>query len=215
MASIAVNRLNDSSLADEISDSIEPVKILLSDIFQRLHLKEINVKMTPSAAQSRMQELNDSSLADEISDSIEPVKILLSDIFQGLHLKEKNVKITPSAAQSRMQELNKSLDTVEEVNLAEKTPKSILKKLPKLAAFINHCCHSRHYSFCIKKCGEPTCEICGPVRLPSDLCVSFQTLSQVKMSIINHLTKFTDLKHPNLTDLLWSRRARSERVFPS
>ena len=32
--------VDDSSLADEISDSIEPVKILLSDIFQRLHLKE-------------------------------------------------------------------------------------------------------------------------------------------------------------------------------
>ena len=51
--------VDDSSLADEISDSIEPVKILLSDIFQRLHLKEKNVKMTPSAAQSRMQELTD------------------------------------------------------------------------------------------------------------------------------------------------------------
>ena len=36
---------DDSSLAGEISDSIEPVKILLSDIFQRLlHLKEKKCK---------------------------------------------------------------------------------------------------------------------------------------------------------------------------
>ena len=30
---------NDSSLAGKISDSVEPVKILLSDVFQRLHLE--------------------------------------------------------------------------------------------------------------------------------------------------------------------------------
>lgn len=84
--------------------------------------------------------------------------------------------MSPSATQSRMQELNKSLDTVEEVCLTEKTPKSILKKLPKLAAFISHCCQSRHYSFCIKKCGEPTCEICRPVRLPSEVFTSVHFL---------------------------------------
>lgn len=49
---------NNSNLAGEISDSIEPVKILLSDIFQRLHLKDKAVKVSPSATQTRMEELN-------------------------------------------------------------------------------------------------------------------------------------------------------------
>ena len=45
---------NDSTLASEISDSIERVKILLSDIFQCLYLKDKTIKMSPSATQARM-----------------------------------------------------------------------------------------------------------------------------------------------------------------
>lgn len=30
--------------------------------------------------------------------------------------------------------------------------------------FLEHCCKARHYSFSIKKCGEPTCTICRPLR---------------------------------------------------
>jgi hypothetical protein len=30
--------------------------------------------------------------------------------------------------------------------------------------FLEHCCKSRHYFFSIKKCGEPTCTICRPLR---------------------------------------------------
>ena len=30
--------------------------------------------------------------------------------------------------------------------------------------FLEHCCKARHYSFSIKKCGEPTCTICRPPR---------------------------------------------------
>ena len=30
--------------------------------------------------------------------------------------------------------------------------------------FMEHCCKARHYYFSIKKCGEPTCTICRPLR---------------------------------------------------
>ena len=39
----------------------------------------------------------------------------------------------------------------------------------KLRSFISHCCRSGCYSFDILKCGNTTCELCKPVRLPSDI----------------------------------------------
>ncbi|GET04088.1 uncharacterized protein LOC105326236 [Rhizophagus clarus] len=42
-------------------------------------------------------------------------------------------------------------------------------KTPLLQKFFEHCCTARHYSFTIKKCGEPDCTICHPPRcLPED-----------------------------------------------
>ena len=38
-----------------------------------------------------------------------------------------------------------------------------------LKNFISHCCRSARYSFDILKCGNTTCELCKPVRLPSDI----------------------------------------------
>ncbi len=35
---------------------------------------------------------------------------------------------------------------------------------PLLQKFFDHCCTARHYSFTIKKCGEPGCTICHPPR---------------------------------------------------
>ena len=177
---------------------------------------EQKLKNCNNLSQIRAAVGDDSSLAGEISDSIEPVKILLSDIFQRLHLKEKNVKMSPSATQSRMQELNKSLDTVE-VCLTEKTPKSILKKLPKLTAFISHCCQSRHYSFCIKKCGEPTCEICRPVRLPSEVFTSVHFLPDPVPGEDEHYKPFdevygTETSESHRPSLIQKSK---KRVFPS
>ena len=162
---------------------------------------EQSLKNCNNLTQIRAAVANNSNLAGEISDPIEPVKILLSDIFQRLHLKDKAVKVSPSATQTRMEELNKNLDAIEEVSLTEKTPKSILKKLPKLAAFIDHCCQSRHYSFCIKKCGEPTCEVCQPVRLPSQVFKSLHFLPDPVPSDDEHYKLFDEVYGSETTEM--------------
>ena len=162
---------------------------------------EQSLKNCNNFTQIRAAVANNSNLAGEISDSIEPVKILLSDIFQRLHLKDKAVKVSPSTTQTRMEELNKNLDAIEEVSLTEKTPKSILKKLPKLAAFIDHCCQSRHYSFCIKKCGEPTCEVCQPVRLPSQVFKSLHFLPDPVPSDDEHYKLFDEVYGSETTEM--------------
>ena len=46
------------SLAEEIADSIEPVKMLICQLFQRLSLKEKKIKIGTPATQTEMQRLN-------------------------------------------------------------------------------------------------------------------------------------------------------------
>ena len=55
------------------------------------------------------------------------------------------------------------------VTFDEKWVKSVLLKHPQLQKFVEHCCHQRHYFFCITKCGKISCEICKPPRLPVDV----------------------------------------------
>ena len=50
-----------------------------------------------------------------------------------------------------------------------KTSKSVLSKKPKLKELFDHCCQTRHYSFCVKKCGSDHCRICKPLRMDPDL----------------------------------------------
>lgn len=45
---------------------------------------------------------------------------------------------------------------------------------PELRSFLTSHCQQRHYSFCVKKCGDETCEVCAAPRLPADV---FETLS--------------------------------------
>lgn len=95
------------------------------------------------------------SLADEIT-----------DFFQRLGLKGKRIKIGASATEAQMQRLNMAILSLENViDLNNKIKKVMMKNLHQLKAFIDHCCHTRHYQFSIKKCGKPSCNICRAPRL--------------------------------------------------
>lgn len=52
------------SLVQGVSDSIEPVKILLSDIIGRLKLKERSFGLYPLASESDIEEASESLLKD-------------------------------------------------------------------------------------------------------------------------------------------------------
>lgn len=43
---------------------------------------------------------------------------------------------------------------------------SDLKNRKKLSAFWTSHVKARHYFFCVKKCGEESCDVCFPRRLP-------------------------------------------------
>ena len=70
------------------------------------------------------------------------------------------------------------------------TSKSVLDKKEKLKSFYEHCCQVHHYSFCIKKCGALTCEICKPVRMDSELFKDMHFLPDPKIGTDDHYISF-------------------------
>ena len=62
-----------------------------------------------------------------------------------------------------------------------------------MCGFIKHCCMARHYSFQIKKCGVPSCEICKPVRMDWDVFTTLHFLPDPTPAGDGHYKSFCDL----------------------
>lgn len=102
-------------------------------------------------------------------DSIAPMKILLADIMRRLELKGKPFGSYSAASKEDIESVWNSLHEVDSsLKVDDKHPKASLKSHPAVEEFIKHCCQTRHYSFCIKKCGVSSCSICRPPRLPTE-----------------------------------------------
>ena len=71
------------------------------------------------------------------------------------------------------------------------------KDLSSFAQFLSHCCQSRHYSFTIKKCGQPTCIVCKPVRMPVE---DFEKLSFLPDPVPGHYLPFEDVYGTTTTE---------------
>ena len=75
-----------------------------------------------------------------------------------------------------------------------------LKDLPCLVSFLNHCCRSRHYAFCIKKCGEQTCSICKPVHMPRDIFDQIHHLPDAVHESDRHYSPFVNVYGTQTTE---------------
>jgi hypothetical protein len=67
--------------------------------------------------------------------------------------------------------------------------------------FFNHCCHSRHYFFEIRKCGIETCNICKPIRSDPETFFKLHNLPD-PIPIINqeHYKQFEDVYGTETTE---------------
>ena len=94
-------------------------------------------------------------LIPAVLDSIEPVKVLLSTVFQRLELCGKKFSMFSAASKEKLQELWYELSDVDpSLEYDVVYCQNALKELPALTTFLDHCCHSRRYSFSIKKFGR-------------------------------------------------------------
>ena len=115
-------------------------------------------------------------LKDALKDSLEPVIVLLSSLFQRLKLKGEPFAVFTFATSDDLERLQAVLEQVQPDISLENVSKKTLPSLPRLQCFLDHCCQSRHYSFCIIKCGSADCSICKPPRLPREI---FDTLHYI------------------------------------
>jgi hypothetical protein len=105
-----------------------------------------------------------------VQNSLSPVKALLSSIFTCLKLHDEYVCIFCSACLDEISNFWSTLLILDStLNMEGTFTKETIKKYLKVLKFIDHCCQESHYVFDILKCGESTCELCKPVRLPFEV----------------------------------------------
>ena len=120
-------------------------------------------------AQLRCVAKKNPDLVSAVIDSIEPVKILLSSIFQRMELQGQKFSMFSPASEEELISMWSELHSIDpSLQYGNVYRQASLKDFALLKAFINHCCHSRHYTFTIKKCGEESCTLCKPVHMPLD-----------------------------------------------
>ena len=74
-----------------------------------------------------------------------------------------------------------------------KYKKATLAKSSNLRKFFNHCCHARHYTFSVLKCGDSLCALCQPIKLTPDVFNTLKHLPDPTMQDDGHYRHFKEL----------------------
>ena len=77
--------------------------------------------------------------------------------------------VFPAATDQEIEAFWEIIHSVDDAVTRDDHAKRVLTNRPALKQFIEHCCHVRHYQFAIKKCGDLSCNICKPPRLPQPI----------------------------------------------
>ena len=77
--------------------------------------------------------------------------------------------VFPAATDQEIEAFWEIIHSVDDAVTRDDHAKRVLTNRPALKQFIEHCCHVRHYQFPIKKCGDLSCNICKPPRLPQPI----------------------------------------------
>ncbi len=108
-------------------------------------------------------------IKNETLDSVESAKIMLTDVFQRLHLKEKKFEAFTPASETDINSFSENIKLIDSAACLDGITKASMKNYEGIPKFFDHCCQVRHYSFCIKKCGQDDCSVCKSIRLPREV----------------------------------------------
>ena len=143
-----------------------------------------NLQQLRKAAENRKEEL---------SSSLKPTIDLLHDVFTRLELKGEPFEAYEAATMEEIEEFWSVLLLIDTTLTMNDTTKKLVSKKPALCAFLEHCCIARHYSFQVKKCGIPTCNICKPVRMNADIFSTLHYLPDPIPDSDEHYKCFSDV----------------------
>ena len=139
-----------------------------------------NLQQLRKAAENRKEELS----------SLKPTIDLLHDVFTRLELKGEPFEAYEAATMEEIEEFWSVLLLIDTTLTMDDTTKKLVSKKP---AFLEHCCIARHYSFQVKKCGIPTCNICKPVRMNADIFSTLHYIPDLIPDSDEHYKCFSDV----------------------
>ena len=118
---------------------------------------------------------------------------LIKAVFSRLHLKENNIKVRDAIIDREAERFFAKTNLGENLKCTDQ--KDDLSDRPKLQQYLQHCCRLRNYFVSIKKCGEATCTICLPPRLPNEVFQSVNHLPDPTPDDANegHYLKFSEV----------------------
>ena len=124
--------------------------------------------------------------------SLQPPIELLASITERLELKGKPFRVFDSASEDEISDFWESLHFIDPSLEESDSSKAVLSSRPQLQVFMEHCCQ-RHYTFCIKKCGNAECHICSPVRMDTELFQTLRYLPDPMLGSDGHYLPFNDV----------------------
>ena len=134
-------------------------------------------------------------------DSMSPVKISLTNITNRLQWKGRNFSVDVAATTESLTELWSMLKEIDpEFNLLHNDKISRKKLSSTLQTYLKHCCRKRHYFFDIKKCGDSSCKMCKPSRLPAEEFMKLKHLPDPVIAADGHYKKFNEVFGTSTTE---------------
>ena len=138
----------------------------------------------------------------QVHNSLSPVKLLLSEIFSRLKLHDETIRTFVSATPTEISDFWTSVIAIDS-SLKENiqyTKKTFETEHIVVAEFITHCCCASQYSFDILKCGNSSCNLCKPVRLPIESFSKLKHLPHPMPGDDGHYIAFSDVFGSNTTE---------------
>ena len=133
------------------------------------------------------------SFRKEVVSSLKPPIDLLKSIFTCLELKGQPFDMYEAATENENHEFWSVQLLIDSTLTTCTTTKKLLKTKTAMCEFIKHCCKVRLYSFQIKKCGQPSCAICKPVYLDSNVFEALSFLPDPIPENDRHYKSFSDV----------------------
>ena len=148
---------------------------------------------------SNLKQLREATvqLKEQVKESMHQPIDLLTDITERLELKGQKFHCFESAAED---EICDFLEILKFIDPLLHSSKKILSSRPDLQAFMEHCCQIRHYTFCIKKCGESECSICLPLRMDSSVFRNLKNLPDPVLGSDGHYLPFDEVFKQSTTE---------------
>ena len=144
-----------------------------------------------------------SHLKEDVKQSLYDPIDLLSSVTERLELKGKKFQIFQSADDDEITDFWEILKFIDSALLRSDNSKKILSSRPQLLEFMDHCCQSRHYTFCIKKCGNQECSICLPLKMDSSVFQDLKFLPDPMLQPNSHYLPFDQALSKQTTERDW------------